>query len=56
MEDIMEIVKFLEDSGLLLKSVTEKIQKETTTKKQKQKGRFIGMLLGTLGTFIREVY
>ena len=45
MEDIFEIVKSLEDSGLLLKGVTETVQNEV----KEQKGRFLSMLLGTLG-------
>ena len=45
MEDIMKIVKSLEDSGLLIKGISEKIQNEA----KKQKGGFPGMLLGTLG-------
>ena len=44
-EDIIEIVKSLEDSGLLLKGVTETIQNEV----KEQKGGFLSMLLGTLG-------
>ena len=43
-EDIIKIVKSLEDSGLLLKGVTETVQ----NKVKKQKGRFLSMLLGTL--------
>ena len=43
--DIIKIVKFLEDSGLLLKGVTETVQNEV----KKQKGGFLSMLLGTLG-------
>ena len=43
MEDIIKIVKSLEDSGLLLKGVIETIQNEV------EKGGFLGMLLGTLG-------
>ena len=46
MEDIMKIVKSLEGSVLLLKIVNETIQNEAT----EQKGRFLSMLLGTLGT------
>ena len=46
MEDIIKIVKSLEDSGLLLKGVSETIQNE----EKEQKGRFLSMLLGTLGT------
>ena len=43
-EDIIKIVKSLEDSGLLLKGVTETVQNEV----KEQKGRFLTMLLGTL--------
>ena len=39
------ILKSLEDSGLLLKRVTESVQNEV----KKQKGGFLIMLLGTLG-------
>ena len=45
MEDIIKIVKSLEDCGLLIKGVSKPIQNET----KEQKGRFIGILLGTLG-------
>ena len=45
MEDIIWIVKSLEDSGLLLKGVSEAIQNEA----KEQKGGFLSMLLGTLG-------
>ena len=45
MEDIIKIVKSLEDSGLLLKGVTETVQNEV----KEQKGGFLRMLLGTLG-------
>ena len=45
MEYIIKIVKFLEDSGLLLKGVSETIQNEA----KEQKGGFLSMLLGTLG-------
>ena len=43
--DIIKIVKSLEDSGLLLKGVTETIQIEV----KEEKGGFLSMLLGTLG-------
>ena len=43
--DIIKIVKSLEDSGLLLKGITETVQNEV----KEQKGGFISMLLGTLG-------
>ena len=45
MEDIIEIVKLLEDSSLLLKGVTETAQNEV----KEQKGGFLSMLLGTFG-------
>ena len=45
MEGIIKIVKYLEDSGLLLKEVTETVQNEV----KEQKGGFLSMLLGTLG-------
>ena len=45
MEDLIKIVKFLEDSGLLLKGVTESVQNEVN----EQKGGFLSALLGTLG-------
>ena len=43
--DIIKIVKSLEDSGLLLKGVTETIQNEV----KEQKGGFLSMLLCTIG-------
>ena len=45
MDDILKIVKSLEDSNVLLKGVSETIQHEA----KEQRGGFIGMLLGTLG-------
>ena len=45
MGDIIKIVKSLEDSGSLLKGVTETVQNEIKEKK----GGFLSMLLGTLG-------
>ena len=45
MGDNIKIVRSLEDSGLLLKGVTETIQNEV----KKQKGGFLSMLLDTLG-------
>ena len=41
----MKIVQALEDSNILLKRVTKTIKNET----KEQKGRFLSMLLGTLG-------
>ena len=43
--DILKIVKSLENSGLLLKGVSETIQHEA----KEQRGGFLSMLLGTLG-------
>ena len=45
MDDILEIVKSLEDSNVLLKGVGETIQHEA----KEQRGGFLSMLLGTLG-------
>ena len=45
MKDIIKIVKSVEDSGLLLKGVSEIVQNEA----REQKGGFLSMLLGTLG-------
>ena len=45
MENLIKIVKSLEDFGLLLKGITESVQHEV----QDQKGGFLSMLLGTLG-------
>ena len=45
MKDIIEIVKSIEDSGLLFKAVSKTIQNEA----KEQKGGFLSMLLGTLG-------
>ena len=45
-KDIIKIVKSLDDSGLLLEGVTETVQNEV----KEQKGGFLSMLLGTLGT------
>ena len=44
MDDILKIVKSLEDSGLLLKGVSETIQHEA----KEQRGGFLSMLFGTL--------
>ena len=45
MDDLLKIVKSLEDSGVLLKRVSETIQHEA----KEQRGGFLSMLLGTLG-------
>ena len=44
MKDIIEIVKFLEDTGLSIETVSETIQNEA----KEQRGGFLSMLLGTL--------
>ena len=44
-DDVLKIVKSLEDSGILLKGVGETIQNEA----KEQRGGFLSMLLGTLG-------
>ena len=48
MEDLIKIVTSLEDSGLLLKGVTESVQNQI----KEQKGGFLSMLLGTLGAIL----
>ena len=45
MEDIIKIVNYLEDSVLLLKGTTKKVQNEV----KEQKEGFLSILLGTLG-------
>ena len=44
----MKIVKSLEDSALILKRPSEKIQNEV----KEQYGEFLTMLLGTLGAIL----
>ena len=46
MKDIMKIIEALENSGILLKGVSKTIENET----KEQRGGFLSMLLGTLGT------
>ena len=48
MNDIMKNVKSLEQSGLLIKGVSETIKIEA----KEQKGRFLTILLGTLGAIL----
>ena len=45
MNDIMKIIKAVENSGILLKGVSKTIKNETKV----QRGGFLSMLLGTLG-------
>ena len=48
MNDIIKIVKSLEDSSLLPEGVSETIQNEA----KEQRGGFVSMLLGTLGASV----
>ena len=48
--DIMKIVKWLEESGLLIKGVIKTIKNEA----KEQKGEFLGILLGTLGASLPD--
>ena len=50
MNDIMKIIKALENSGILLKGVSKAIKNET----KEQRGRFLSMLPGTLGTSLLD--
>ena len=52
MEDIIKIVKSLEESGLLIKGITETIKNEA----KKQKVGFSSILSGTLAASILEVH
>ena len=45
MNDIIRVIKYLEESGLLIKGVNEIIKNEA----KEEKGIFLSMLLGTLG-------
>ena len=46
MEDVMKMIKSLEESGLLIKGISETIKNEA----KEQKGGFLPMLLGTLAS------
>ena len=48
MEDVMKIVKSLEDSGLLIKGIAKTIE----NKSKKQSGGFLGRVLSILGTSV----
>ena len=50
MDDFMKIIKSLEKSGLLIKSVSETIKNWA----KEQRGGFLDMLLGTLGASLLE--
>ena len=47
-----KIDQSLQESGLLLKRVSETIKNEV----KKQRGRFLGMLLGTLGSSLLGIW
>ena len=51
MEDITKIVKSLEESGSLIKWITEQIK----NKAKESKGRFLSLLLGTLVASMSEI-
>ena len=48
MDNIMKIVKYLKESGLLIKGVSEAFENEA----KEQRGGFFDMLLGTLGAIL----
>ena len=50
MDDIMKIIKALENSGILLKGITKTIKNEA----KEQKGAFLSALLGTLGASLLD--
>ena len=50
MEDIIKMIKSIEESGLQMKGISERIENEA--KKKKQKGGLFSMLLGTLAVSI----
>ena len=52
MGDLIKIIKSLEDSGLLLKGVTESVQNDV----KDQKGGFLSMLLGTSGASLLRIF
>ena len=52
MDDILKMVKYLENSGILLKGVSETIQHEA----KEQRGGFLSMLLGTLEILYLVIY
>ena len=50
MENILKIIQSLENSGILLKGVSETIKDDA----KEQRGGFLSMLLGTLGASLIE--
>ena len=49
MNYIIQMIKSLEESGLLIKSISETIKNEA----KEQKGGFLGVLLGTFGAILK---
>ena len=47
--NIMKVIKSLEESGLLINNQNNRIKQLAEQSKRKQKDGFISMLLGTLG-------
>ena len=45
-DDIMKLIKSLEDAALLIKGVCEKVEQDV---KEQQKGEFLAMLAASLG-------
>ena len=53
MEDIIKMIKSIEESGLQMKGISERIENEAKKQnKTKQKGGLFSMLLGTLAASI----
>ena len=50
MQDLLKIVKSLEDNGILLNGITETVKNEV----KEQKGGFLSMLLGALGAYLLD--
>ena len=50
MNDLMTIIKYLQESGLLIKGVSETIKNEA----KEQTVDFLGIFLGTLGASLLE--
>ena len=51
-KDIIKIVKSVKDSALLLKGFSKTVQNEI----REERGRFLSMLLGTLGANLLEIF
>ena len=52
MQDLLKIVKSLEDSGIVLDGITETVKNEV----KEQKVGFLSMILGTLGASLSAIY